>query len=140
MKYLPLILGAGVLAATAIFFRSASPQEPPPAEDFAPQTNAEEPVSVTVAPQISANEWAFSVTLDTHSVDLEDDMAQISRLIDGAGNEYAPNGWTGDPPGGHHRTGTLAFAPIAPAPGAITLLIRDVGGVRERRFTWQNSH
>lgn len=138
MKYLPIAIGIGAIAALAFISRSASPADPAPQTSLAPQTNAEGPVTVTVAPRIAADAWEFAVTLDTHSVELTDDMTQAAQLISDSGAEYAPRSWSGDPAGGHHRSGTLTFAPPAPESAAVTLAIRNVGGVAERLFTWQN--
>jgi hypothetical protein len=52
-------------------------------------------------------------------------------LVDDRGVEHRPAGWKGDPPGGHHRKGTLEFAPVAPRPGAVELRVqRPRGRVR----------
>ncbi|MBI2624359.1 hypothetical protein HYW67_02590 [Candidatus Parcubacteria bacterium] len=96
-------------------------------------------VAITISPQnvaLDAPEWEFLVTLDTHSGELAEDLVQAARLVDDQGNEYRPIDWTGDPPGGHHREGSLKFKAFAPRPKIIVLILRKVGGVAERRFTW----
>ena len=85
---------------------------------------------------VKSNEWAFQITLNTHSGDLTDDMASVSTLEDKNGKTYPPLAWEGDPPGGHHRQGTLRFTPMSPKPDPLVLVIRGVGGVDERQFTW----
>ena len=104
------------------------------------KTNNEGGIQITVQPKnISGGSatWDFDVALNTHSGDLAQDMAQVSTLIDGSGKQYAAIGWDGDLPGGHHREGVLKFKAIAPQPSLVTLVIRNVGGIKERKFTWQ---
>jgi len=79
----------------------------------------------------------FEVVLNTHSVDLSDDMAKISLLRDDAGKEYAPIGWEGAGPGGHHREGKLKFAAMTTKPKYIELVIKNVAKVSERAFRWE---
>ena len=90
------------------------------------QSNEEGSVTITVLPRIAegADRWEFAITLDTHSVELSQDIAAISVLRDDTAGTYAPLVWEGNPPGGHHREGTLVFAPITPVPQTITLDIR----------------
>lgn len=64
-------------------------------------------------------------------------MIAVSFLIDGAGREYAPLAWDGDPPGGHHREGILKFKALAQKPETIKLAIRGIGGINEQIFAWQ---
>ncbi|MCL4704969.1 YncE family protein [bacterium] len=84
----------------------------------------------------SATEWTFEVTLDTHSVELNDDMAASAFLADDKGKEYQAVAWEGDPPGGHHRKGTLKFNPLTPFPAFLVLKLRGVGEAAERMFLW----
>lgn len=120
-----------------------SPQILPPSEsvtkisDLETQTNNEGSVSITVTPKLSDKEWAFEIALNTHAVDISEDLTNVSNLADENGNEYKPVEWQGDPPGGHHRKGTLRFAPISAEQKSITLKIRNIGGVEERNFIWQ---
>lgn len=99
------------------------------------QTNNEGAVTIAVT-LIDQIDWSFEVVMDTHSVELGEDLAQISILMDENGNEYKPIKWEGDPPGGHHRKGLLVFGEIKPAPKSIVLIIRQVGGVAEKKFEW----
>lgn len=96
-------------------------------------------VMVSVTPlALSANAavWRFEVRINTHVTPLGEDMAAVATLDDGAGHAAPPPAWDGDPPGGHHRRGVLAFQAIEPAPASVTLRIRGVGGIAERAFTW----
>ncbi|HLC94847.1 MAG TPA: hypothetical protein VJH89_00010 [Patescibacteria group bacterium] len=99
------------------------------------QTNSDGEVSVTVTPR-DQSDLEFEMTLSTHSVDLSEDLTKISILVDDDGNEYKPTEWQGDPPGGHHREGILRFGEIVPQPQSLTLLVRHIGGVSERKFEW----
>lgn len=98
------------------------------------------PVAVTVTllerPVIGASVRA-RVALDTHSVGLDGikfDEAVIVRAPDGT--ELPPASverGTGD---GHHREAVLIF----PAPGqsgALTIVVKNVGGIAERAFSWE---
>ena len=104
------------------------------------ETKTEEEASVTVvvtpldlSPQSA--EWKFDIGLNTHSVELDQDMTAITVLTDNQGKEYKPVRWDGAPPGGHHREGGLTFISDKPAPRSVTLKIQNVG-VPERNFTW----
>lgn len=109
------------------------------ARELAPQTSRERGVTVRVKPvdlSPAAKAWRFEVVLDTHSVDLSDDLARTATLHV-AGAQHAPIGWDGDPPGGHHRKGVLRFAPVAPAPEALELRIQRPGEGAPRTFRWR---
>lgn len=97
-------------------------------------------VDVSVQPENLSDdkntEWAFAVSFNTHSEEMDDDVASISMLRDSNGKEYAPHEWKGDPPGGHHRSGILLFSPIIPRPDSISIVIKRPREESERRFTW----
>ncbi|OHB22853.1 MAG: hypothetical protein A2939_03535 [Parcubacteria group bacterium RIFCSPLOWO2_01_FULL_48_18] len=102
-----------------------------------PKTNDDGGVTVAVTPKnISADaaSWDFKISLDTHSVELLEDLTQVSILEDENGKKYEPTAWEGDPPGGHHREGILKFKPISPFPKALELKIEASGKVRS--FKW----
>lgn len=101
------------------------------------QTNSENGMTVAVTPQLNADgSWDFSVAVDNHTVGVAQDMVAVSSLKDAAGQIIQPKAWTGDPPGGHHRKGVLKFGVLSSPP--VSLSIRDLGGVHERTFTWNN--
>lgn len=109
------------------------------AADLEIQTNREGPVTVKVAPKnISpgAKSWDFEITLSTHTVPLDQDMARISVLVAGSGKPQPPLAWDGDPPGGHHRKGVLRFQPPSVMPQKLELQINGIGGVNLRVFRW----
>lgn len=83
----------------------------------------------------------FYVTMNTHSVDLDQyDLGKLAMLRDNEGNEYRPTFWR-SPPGGHHRSGTLAFAPPdslrRQEAEYLEIVIRDVAGMKERLLRWE---
>lgn len=97
-------------------------------------------VTVTVTPTLlseESEEWKFDVVMDTHSVELDQDMTKIAILIDERGKEYKALNWDG-PTGGHHREGILTFSKVIPVPKSVELKISDIGGV-VRIFNWQLS-
>jgi hypothetical protein len=80
--------------------------------------------------------WQFEVSLNTHSVALDHDIAASTVLLAADGSELPALQWQGAGPGGHHRSGILLFTPPVPAPDSITLKMRGVAA-EERVFTWQ---
>lgn len=80
-------------------------------------------INVTVTPrQLSSRGARVDVDLDTHSGDLGLDVARSSTL-EVAGRPWRPGRWSGDGPGGHHRSGTLAFPAGGPVTGTVRLVI-----------------
>lgn len=69
----------------------------------------------------------FLVSLDTHSIDLDIDIAG-SATLDVDGVAWGGVSWVGDPPGGHHRSGELSFEFAGPTDGRITLRIDGLPG------------
>jgi hypothetical protein len=100
------------------------------------QTKSAGEVSVAVTPSF-AGAWRFAITLETHSVELSQALEQVSVLTDNQGREYAPVSWEGDPPGGHHRSGTLLFGDVDTSARTLALNIRTIGGIPDRLFTWE---
>lgn len=96
-------------------------------------------VTVTVTPSdlsFDSKEWKFDIIMDTHSIELGQDMTKIAILIDDQNNEYKPLRWEGAPAGGHHREGVLIFNQLTPTPKSIEMKISGIGGV-VRSFSWQ---
>lgn len=127
IKYLILILGL-VAGATL----------PSLAAELGTQKSSERGVTVIVTPQslsADAKSWDFKVVLDTHSQDLKDDLLKTSALVAGS-TTLAPLAWDGAPPGGHHREGTLRFAPVKPLPQSVELQMRRPGEAAPRSFRW----
>ncbi len=129
IKYL---LSAVVLGALTCSPCSAS------AAGLAPQSSAAQGVTITVTPadtSPTATVWNFEVVIETHTRPLDEDLAESSALVV-AGKRFAPLGWSGSPPGGHHRKGSLRFAPVTPRPASIELVIRLSGEDAPRTFRW----
>jgi hypothetical protein len=78
----------------------------------------------------------FQVVLDTHSVDIDVDLAETAVLRTGE-TEVAPAVWESDSPAGHHVAGVLRFArQEIPDDEALTLTIGGLPGDEEATFTW----
>ena len=104
------------------------------------QTNSQGNVTVQVKPlniSKASKIWAFEVDLETHTVELSQDLVKNSVMVDGQGKSYYPVVWEGDPPGGHHRKGILKFGAISPASEVILLKINQIGDIQERLFKWE---
>jgi hypothetical protein len=112
---------------------------PPAAEVFPTETSDAGQVTVAVTPlNLGRPEvpLQFQVALNTHSVALDYDLAQLAVLRTDGGNEVTAVRWDGGR-GGHHVSGTLSFLPID-LQGArwVEVLIRGVANVPERTFRW----
>lgn len=79
------------------------------------------------------------VAMNTHSVELDYDLARLAVLRTDRGDEVIPLRWDGAR-GGHHVNGTLYF-PAMDLKGVqwVELVIREVAGVPERTFRWELS-
>jgi hypothetical protein len=110
-----------------------------PAIAFDTQTNDENAVRVDVKPValIAGKPAAFEIRLNTHSVNLNYDMKEISSLQDSEGKIYKAVEWKGSPLGGHHRRGILQFPKLEGIPQSVKLIIRGIAGVPERSFEWK---
>lgn len=78
-----------------------------------------------------------TVVLDTHSVSLDAivlDKAVTIRMPDGS--DVAPTAVEQATGSGHHRSAVLVFPPVDAAQ-TLRMVVRDVGGVAERSFTWE---
>ncbi len=105
------------------------------------QTNSEGAVTIKVTLEnVSGDKkaWQFKIVLDTHTGSLNEDLLNNSVLIDDQGEKLKPKTWKGDPPGGHHREGLLTFESFSQAPKSVILILRSVGDVSERKFTWDS--
>ena len=129
---------AAMLLALAATPPAAMAQAGPAAT--ATQSSIERGVTVKVTlKSIGSAEraWEFSVVLDSHSVDLSDDLMQGATLSTDDGRTLKPARWTGAAPGGHHREGVLSFDVPAPQPRAVELRIARPGESAPRSFRWQ---
>ena len=85
---------------------------------------------------LQGGSWEFDIVFDTHSQELGDDLMKSATLVAG-GRTHVPAGWKGDPPGGHHREGTLRFIDVKPGATTIELRIARPGEPKPRSFHWQ---
>lgn len=107
-------------------------------EVYEGKTDAQGAVSVEVTPlkMEPLGQTQFEVSLNTHSVELDDDLSQRAFLYDDKNNVYRPVNWEGSAPGGHHRSGILFFGPVIESAESLELILKDVGGVSLRSFKW----
>lgn len=105
---------------------------------FESQTVEGGSVAVTVTPTAFkvAAPLEFDIAMNTHSVDLADDMLKAVVLRDDGGKEYAPTTWDGPAGGGHHREGKIKFAPLTTNTKTLTLVVKNIAGVPERVYQW----
>ena len=84
----------------------------------------------------SNDEPRFQIVLDTHSVSLDAyDLKTLTALRDDTGSTYVATGIE-TKGGGHHREATLTFPKISPESKRLELILKDVGGVKERTYRW----
>ncbi|MBI4330069.1 MAG: hypothetical protein HY673_02165 [Chloroflexi bacterium] len=114
---------------------TGSPASPP---QITPRGNNEAGIGIEVLPQnlTAGKPLTFRISIDTHSGSLSFNMTKVSVLRDNNGNEYTPQEWQGDPPGGHHVGGVLIFPSPKERPQSLTLILKEIGGVKERTFAW----
>lgn len=68
----------------------------------------------------------FSLKFNTHSEELSFEVDKVATLTDQTGKSYTGATWEGDPPGGHHRSGTLTFsAPLPSLAKLVTLSFKN---------------
>jgi len=93
-------------------------------------------VIVAVTPLITGASYEFDIELNTHSVELNYDLAAVAVLTNEKKQTLKPIKWEGDKPGGHHREGKLIFPKFNNRPKALNLTINEIGeeGVN---FKWE---
>jgi len=92
-------------------------------------------ITLTAPPAIGVPVKA-KVVLDTHSVALDGiafEAVVAMRTPDGT--DVAPVAIEQATGSGHPREAVVVFPPIA-APGAVRIVVKNVGGVAERSFSW----
>jgi hypothetical protein len=97
-------------------------------------------VTVKVTPlnyhDAQAATLAFHVVLDTHSGELDVDLAKTATLHVGD-TELTPSAWESDSPKGHHVQGVLHFpAPDVAGANAVTLIIDGLPEQETATFNW----
>ena len=114
-------------------------QQPDNSQTLETKTDEQASVTVTVTPMnISpqSKEWKFDIVMDTHSVELDQNMIVVATLLADNGEEYKPLRWEGAEAGGHHREGVLIWSAIEPMPQSVEIKVKDIGGILERSFKW----
>lgn len=98
--------------------------------------NSEGEVVVEVRPiSLSSKEnIRFNISLNTHSVELDKNLKDISVLVDDKGNEYKPVMFSGGE-SGHHIEGELVFPKLLQNASKVTLTIKGIAGI-DRAFRW----
>lgn len=129
-----ILIGVGGLA---LFWKRPQPTtQDAPAYKTQQQESGDITLSVTPKVLSSKKPASFEIILDTHSVDLTFDMAGISNLEDINKTPYGKSVWEGDPPGGHHRKGTLTFSDrLKDSADVVTLTFSDIAGT-DWKFQW----
>ena len=95
-------------------------------------------VTATLLPPVPADGLLrVKVALDTHSVNL-DDLAfeNIVALRVPDGSDVEPIAIEQAKGGGHHREAVVVFPVPGAGGGPRVVVVKNVGGVRERIFTW----
>ncbi len=127
---------AGLLLTLVIIWASVISE----AQEGLKKTDRRGPVTVEVTlilPAATGEPIRAKVVLDTHSVALDGtalDQVVVLRVADGA--DVGPTAVEAAKDSSHHREAILVFAPGATA-GTIRILVRNVGGVAERSFSWE---
>jgi len=86
----------------------------------------------------------FDVTMDTHSVELNMDLATLATLTTDNGLSVSPAAWDAATGSGHHVSGILSFPaaidgqPLLGGATELTLAMRGVDAP-ERIFTWSSA-
>lgn len=109
-----------------------------------PRSDEQGEVSVEITPVNSDQAWEsidFQVKMNTHSVDLSMDLAELATLTTDAGHTVQAFRWDG-PSAGHHVSGMLSFpASVDSIPlldGVNKITLRLVGVDAEvRNFIWE---
>jgi hypothetical protein len=128
------VLGVLVLPLVVLgTWRDSAAQEPLTKRD------QQGPVTVVVTlvpPAAPGAPVRAKIVLDTHSVGL--DAIAFDRAVtmrtDGA--EVPPTAVEQATGSGHHRQAVLVF-PSPAKPGPVHIVVKDVGGVAERSFSWE---
>jgi hypothetical protein len=93
-------------------------------------------VKVTYLDSKTSDELRFQVVLDTHSVNLDGyDLKAITLLRDETGKSYLPTK-VENKGSGHHREVTVIFPKLSSQAKRLEIVIKDVGGMKERTFNW----
>ncbi|MDO8307181.1 MAG: hypothetical protein Q7V58_02345 [Actinomycetota bacterium] len=130
-----IALGAviAVVIVAALLWRSTLSAVPEPGPSLSTQVVQAGEIEVTVTPTMASGKAGFALVLDTHSVELDMDLAAAATLtVDG--RDAGTASWVGQEPGGHHREGTLTFSADV---GDGSILVLRLDGLAEPvEVTW----
>lgn len=106
-------------------------------EEPLPQSQAGGEVEVTVVPKqlVVGKDMVFEMTLNTHSVELDEEMTEVVRVTDERGRDYRVVSWSGGK-GGHHVSGELRVAALQKGAGRIKL---EIGGKIGREVSFDET-
>jgi hypothetical protein len=137
----------GPMTSTMAASGAPSAGQPKATASGQPQTAEIGAITVKVTPlnlkEAGAETVDFTVALDTHTVNLDFDLAQLATLQIGE-QKIAASVWEPAGGGGHHVAGTLRF-PATAADGEallegateLVLVLRGLPGDGEQTFTWR---
>lgn len=129
------VLGTVLAAASVgagLWHTESAAQQP-----AASQSSVARGVTVKVTPRtLGPAGWEFSVVLDTHSEDLNDDLEKSAVLVVND-REFQPIEWQGPLAGGHHREGVLRFPAPGEFQGAVELRLARPAEATPRVFRWE---
>ena len=94
-------------------------------------------VDIEIIPiSLAANsQMIFSISLNTHSVELDYDYLEIIKIRDNLENIYKPIEWTGEN-SGHHLKGDLLFGELSTDATQIQLIINGIDN-ENATFSWE---
>jgi hypothetical protein len=99
------------------------------------------PVTVALtllAPPADDSPLRVKVVLDTHSAGLDGIVLEQAVALQAAdGSQVAPTAVEQASGAGHHRQAVLVFP--AAGKGPVRIVVRNVGGVAERVFSWDGT-
>lgn len=132
-----------IIAATSSFwaigdlrdFSGISPRPKPAGYKTQIDSQAEVTVEVKPVQLAGGKEAIFSLTLNTHTIELNYDFTKAISLEDDRGNLYRATSWSGGK-GGHHLEGEIIFPLLKAKAQKVTLKMAQIGG-RERSFSWE---
>lgn len=111
---------------------------PAAAQESLTKQDRQGPVTVDVtlmAPATAGEPLRVKVVLDTHSAALDGVAFEDAVVLRTPGADVAPTAVEGAKGSGHHREAMLAF-PSAGAGVQVRIVVKNVGGVKERIFAW----
>ncbi len=125
---------------------AAAPSASPTGQAGGKRTDATGPVTVEATlldPGKASDRIRIEIVLDTHSVELDGyKLESLATLRTDTGKVVQPLAIESPSGSGHHRKGILVF-PGTDASGSllagaktVELIVRDVGGVKERTLRW----